>query len=104
MSWKALSTLIRDLADVSMNAQPNWRARSSPSVWGRLVCSRQFMWRYISKVLGEVRVGKRRTLSGNLSVVVKIAFVADDDDGKVVPILNAKYLLLKRQYLLKALP
>ena len=32
MSKKALSTLIRDLAEVSMKAQPNRRANSSPSI------------------------------------------------------------------------
>lgn len=31
MSENALSTLRRDFAEVSINAQPNWRARSSPS-------------------------------------------------------------------------
>ena len=34
ISKNALSTLMRDLADVSMNAQPNCRARSSPSIKG----------------------------------------------------------------------
>jgi hypothetical protein len=31
ISWNALSTLIRDLADVSMNLHPNDRAKASPS-------------------------------------------------------------------------
>lgn len=43
-------------------------------------------------------------MPGDLSVVVEIALVADDDDGEVIPVLDAQDLLLEGQDLLKALP
>lgn len=86
-----------------MKAQPKERARSSPSA----------IHTTVSGVLQQVQVGcsgcngwatRQLAFSRDLSLCVQIALVADDDDGKVVPVLDPKDLLLEGQDLFEALP
>jgi hypothetical protein len=46
----------------------------------------------------------RRTFNAHLSLGIQITLVADDDDGKVVLVLDAQYLLLEGDHFLEALP
>jgi len=102
MSKKALSTLMRDLAEVSMNLQPNCRATASPSAQQtHLLVSTGHTER---ELLTQGMVESGRTLLRDLPVGVQIAFVADDDDGEVILVLDAQYLLLKGHDLLERLP
>jgi len=84
MSKKALSTFMRDFADVSMNLQPNCRATASPSE-------------------REPHTGQYQFLTGGLKGS-QITLIPHDNDGKVVFILHPQYLLLERHNLLERLP
>jgi hypothetical protein len=69
-----------------MNLQPKCLARSRPSkgTHGTLVTICIFE---IEKCA--------RTIHANLALVLKIAFVRDDNDGEGVLILNTEYLLVE---------
>jgi hypothetical protein len=47
---------------------------------------------------------KELTFGADLALVLQVALVADDDDGEVVPVLDAEDLLLEGHDLLEALP
>ena len=84
ISKKALSTLVRDFADVSMNLQPNLRARVSPSVKRCLVRN----WAEICDCAFRKLVEKR-TLLRNLSLAVQIALVSYYDNWEVIFIFDS---------------
>jgi len=96
MSKKALSTFMRDFADVSMNLQPNCRATASPSEREPHTGQYQFL-------TGGLK-GSLRTLLRYLSLPIQITLIPHDNDGKVVFILHPQYLLLERHNLLERLP
>ena len=109
MSKKALSTLMRDLADVSMNLHPNERASALPSVMGLAtidVCAdlKPFFARgkHVAIVEG-FKIVRELTLCAHLSLALQIALVANNDDGEVVLVLDSQYLLLECDDLLIAL-
>ena len=86
---------MRDLADVSMNLQPKFRARVWPSENG---AGQQ-------GACGRRGVGERaaHTLCGDLPLAVEIALVADDNHGEVVLVLDPQDLLLECHDFLEAL-
>lgn len=89
--WKASSTLILDLADVSMNWQPNCLARSWPSVIGKqCVCKPILKWE-------PEEDGKRRlTMLTDLALCFKIALVGHHDDREGVAVFDSQNLLVER--------
>lgn len=91
MSKKLLSTLIRDLADVSRKVQLNDCARASPSVEIEL-----------DAVLYSAE-SRYLTLPRDFALALQIALVANNDHREVVLVLDAQDLLLEGCDFLKAL-
>ena len=92
MSKKALSTLILDFAEVSMNLQLKDFARFSPS---NLL--------YQHSVLPSSNCGYKITLSLDFSLALEIALVAHYDHGEVILVLHPEDLLLESRNFLEAL-
>ncbi len=88
---------MRDLADVSMNLQPNDRARASPSAGGQRTAADR------GEQAPGVRGDKGRTLFCDFSLALEVARVADHHHGEVVLVLDPEDLLLERGDLLEAL-
>lgn len=85
---------MRDLADVSMNLQPNDRASASPSVHNIniRIHSNEIWW-----------IEENHTLLRYLSLAFQITFVAYNDNWEVILILDPQNLLLEGHDLLEAL-
>ena len=81
---------MRDLADVSMKRQPKSRASFLPSVAG-------------VSTAAVPRAQRAHTFCRHLALAFQIALVSDDDDGKVVLVLDPEYLLLECADFLKRL-
>jgi hypothetical protein len=80
--WKASSTLMRCLADVSMNRHPKCLASSRPSVRSKSDRTSQ-------------KPGLARTMGTDLTLVLQIALVRHYYDWKVIPVLDAQNLGMK---------
>ena len=87
---------MRDLADVSMNLQPKFRARVWPSEQTRGLAKG-------GTILRRERL-VARTLCRHLPLAIEIALVTDDNHGEVVLVLDPEDLLLECHDLLEALP
>ena len=92
MSKKALSTLTRVLADVSMNLQPKCFARSRPSVEGQAMVSPRFR---------DIKGCRGLTVHPHLPLVFQIALVGNDDNWERVLVLHTQDLLVEGANFLK---
>jgi hypothetical protein len=80
---KASSTLIRCLAEVSMNLHPKCLARSRPSVTSRSE-------NHCSRVVSALH-----TVHANLALVLEIAFVSHNNNRERVLVLDSQDLLVE---------
>ena len=99
---KASSTLIRCLADVSMNLHPRCLARSRPSVIVTVSKFRNVTGRHDGRT-GRRRCVGVRTIHADLPFVFQVALIGDQDDRETILVFYPQDLLVERADFLKGI-